>query len=320
MKTLEAYIKGLPIYNPLHKDHKSTYNKEHYIGNKDLILSEHVFESSFEQFIKDNNISEITNDTYRFYLDNNFNDPVHLDTFTGRWYSVYQDKLYESLLYSYDKDKLIKEINKICKIKNIKYINTKRKITQFTIFIDIKDLNDKNINKILELLHLYNYYWKTADYQEGSITLEPYKPEEAQKYIYDDCKGIIYTVTSAKVYNKIYNSKEITKHILKPHEINTKEQYRNGRIFFIAHTEINNVKTQIRQIINTSQIKYPILLKVDLNEYRHKLRFRIDSSSQGYNAYFTEEPIPSYCITPLNPQTLKEYNQKELNELIEKDI
>lgn len=315
MRNLIDYL--LPRYKETHNDHKSLYDKEYYIGKKDLILTKYVYESSFDKFIKDNNISEITDDTYRFYLDNNFNDPIHIDTFNGRWYSTYQKHLYESLLHSYDKNELIKEISKICDVKDIEYVSPKRQITQFTIYIE--NLNNDTISKILELLHFYNYYWKTANFEEGSITLEPYKPKEVQKYIYEDCKGIIYTVTSARVYDKICKSKEIIKHVLKPNEINTSQQYRDGRIFFIAHKDINEVKIQINQISNTAKIKYPVLLKVDLNEYRNKLIFRIDSSAQGYNAYFTEEPIPSYCITPLNSKTLKEYSDKELNMLIEND-
>lgn len=320
MKSLNDYIKNLPHYTNINEDHKSTHNKEYYIGDKKLKLSEFVYESSFEQFIKDNNITEITDDTYRFYLDNNFNDPQHIDTFNGRWYSTYQQYLYENLLRSYDKDKLINKIKNICDINKITYISPKREITQFTIYLNKEDYFDEHIRyKLISLLRLYNYYWKTSNDDEYYIILEPYKPKEVEDYIYNECKGIIYTVTSAAIYNKIVNSKEIIKHILKPNKINTDEQFRDGRIFFLANNDNNIIKDQIRQIVNTAQIRYPVLLKVNLNKYRHKLKFRIDSSAQGYSAYFTEEPIPSYCITPLNYKTLNEYTDDELNVLINKD-
>ena len=55
-----------------------------------------------------------------------------------------------------------------------------------------------------------------------------------------------------------------------------------------------------------------IVLKIDLNKYKYKLRFRIDSSASGYNAYFTEEPIPDYCITCLDLDTWKEIDKNNI--------
>ena len=77
-------------------------------------------------------------------------------------------------------------------------------------------------------------------------------------------------------------------------------EYRDGRIFFIGNNNINEIKRQLKSIYITSkkfENKTPIILKIDLNKYDKKLRFRIDSSANGYDAYFTEEPIPDYCVT-----------------------
>lgn len=282
---------------------KCVHDKSHYIGDKEIVLR-NISESSFETFVKDNNIIETTEDTYKFYLDSNFNDDLHIDTFNGRWYSSYQDSLYETLNRSFDSSELASKINNIVEIKNVEYVSPKRSITQFTMYFS-KDnfkklLNDNELaEKFINLLHKYNYYWKTADFDNYFIILEPYKPEEATEYIYKDCKGIIYHVTSERVWDKIQNSKEITKQIIKPNKIDKDELFRDRRSFFIAISNEKKALEQCQSIINTKQLKDGVILKVDLNKFRYKIKFRIDSSAHGYKAYFTEEPIPSYCITKI---------------------
>ena len=308
------------LKNYMNLDEHSKFDKEHYIGNRTLNLIENVWESSFEDFIKRNNINEVTEDTYRFYLDNNFNDYSHINHY-GRWYSSYQFWINENLNKSYNTKEFVNKLNTIFNINNVEYVNPKEDITQFKIF-----LNKNDYHKAFESLefqnlrHQYNYYWKQANDNDYSIVLEPYKPKEITDYIYNDCKGIIYTITGAEIYNKINNSKEITKNILKPNKKDNDEIFRDGRIYFIAiSNNINNIKIQLNQIGKLKGIKYPVILKVNLNKYRHKLIFRQDSSAFGYNAYFTEEPIPSYCIEAFD-EDLNKFDNNDLKNIINKSL
>ena len=68
----------------------------------------------------------------------------------------------------------------------------------------------------------------------------------------------------------------------------------------------SEIQKQLQSLANLKNIQDPIVLKINLKEYRNKLRFRIDSSAFGYDAYFTEEPIPDFCITCLDLNTWKE--------------
>lgn len=298
-----------------HSDFRSIYGKTHYVGNKEVILTEYAWQNSFENFLKDNNITEITEDTYRFYLDQNFKDGEYEISFTptSRWYSSYQNHLYESINRSYDTLDFVEEISKIAKYDKVEYVKKVKpksdnhiNLTQFSIYFseeNIKKLDDE-WEKLLSLMHRYNYYCKGANLNKGILIFEPYKPKEETNYIYNECKGIVYHVTSKDVYNKIINAKEITKRILKPHKI-TDTEFRDGRLFFIANPNEKEVKFNLRSIANTGKIKDPVFLKIDLNKYRFKLIFRIDSSAFGYKAYFTEEPIPSYCLEKIDLEQLK---------------
>ena len=90
--------------------------------------------------------------------------------------------------------------------------------------------------------------------------------------------------------------------------------WRDGRIFFIGNNDKKEVQRQLKSIRNTADKNHNkewLVLKIDLNKYT-KLRFRIDSSALGYNSYFTEEPIPDFCITPIDLDTWKEIDKKKL--------
>ena len=92
------------------------------------------------------------------------------------------------------------------------------------------------------------------------------------------------------------------------------QHYTSVQYQFIGNNDEKKVQQQLKSIRNTHNQydkKEWIVLKIDLNKY-NKLRFRIDSSAFGYDAYFTEEPIPDFCITPIELDTWKEINKKEL--------
>lgn len=208
--------------------------------------------------------------------------------------------------------KKIYELSPNIYISKIRYVNNED-ITEFSFNVDKKDdLNNIFTDKVISLLHLYNYYLKKRtiikdenNNESYNIVIEPYKPKDITNKIYNECNGIIYHITSKEIYVNNIKNKEI-----KP-KWKRNDTYRDGRIFFIANNNENEVQKQLQSIGNLKQISDPIVLKIDLNEYRNKLRFRIDSSVFGYDTYFTEEPIPDFCITCLDLNTWKEIIPKQ---------
>ena len=281
--------------------------QEKYIlnDNKNIILEDDYINSSFDKFLKLNNITNVTSNIYKLYIQENFNNNYR------RYYKKYQEHLYESILYSYSASDLMKKIYELSPnihIDNIQYVNNED-ITEFSFTVAKKDdLNNIFTDKIISLLHLYNYYLKERtiiknenNIESYHIVIEPYKPKDITNQIYNKFDGIIYHITSAKLYQTHIKNKE-----LKP-KWQRNDTYRDGRIFFIANNDEKKVQSQLKSISYLKHISDPIVLKINLNDYRNKIRFRIDSSADGFDAYFTEEPIPDFCITCLDLNTWKEY-------------
>ncbi len=291
MKTLKDYVK-LPrtkFKHTIHKIFKEEKNK--------YKLCECVVDSDYDKFLEMNNIDESSNDTYKEYIKYNFNNALKYDlcNINNRSYYLYQDNLYkhinETISCSFDSRELAEKISKKCNGFDFEFLSKKIK-TQFSFHIKRNDLKT-NSDKFFSLIHFYNYYVKTIidiDDDLYVVHIEPYKPDDITDMIYNNFNGIIYHVTSRQNYNKIKKSE------LKPNKIDNGEMFRDGRIFFIAGNDINEIRLQLRSISNTSQIDEPVFLKIDLNKFEYNIRFRLDSSAEGYNAYFTEEPIPAYCI------------------------
>ena len=304
MKHLKDYIK-LP---------KITYNTNKYYN--DLILNDNYIESSFDNFMSINNITEADKNLYRYYINENFSEAK------GRYYGIYRERLYESIVNSYPASDLMKKIYDLSdniNITNIQYVN-KEKVTQFSFEVDKEDdLDNIFTDKIINLLHIYNYYLKlrTIETDENGnehykIVIEPYKPKDITSTVYNNLHGILYHITLLKTYKTKIKYKEI---IPKWKGLKYKDEYRDGRIFFIGNNDEKTVQKQLQSIKSTSNLMKDddvIVLKIDLNKYKYKLRFRIDSSASGYNAYFTEEPIPDYCITCLDLDTWKEIDKNNI--------
>ena len=284
----------------------------------------HILDDFYE-FLNYNNITNITEDTYSFYFNSVFNHMYYYmleDSFYT--YNKYQNYIYsfETLNQSWDSHVLVDKLDKLVSIKDVRYVNPKRKTTQFQVsynsYNDIdKLLNDK---KFWSLIHLYNYYIKTIIDDTNSIILEPYKPKDITNKIYDDLYGILYHITQKINYKSGIKYKELApkwkgewdKLANKPYDI-----WRDGRIFFIGNNNDREIQKQLKSIRNTADKNHTkewVVLKIDLNKYKNicgnKIRFRIDSSALGYNSYFTEEPIPDFCITPIDLDTWKEIDKK----------
>jgi len=250
-------------------------------------ITKNICDQTYEDFIDFLGINEedIDDDLYRLYEEYNYKN---IDGSFMRSYIGYQNYLYESLFGSYNSEDLFSKICKIYKndIIEAQFLNVHEEDIKSII---VKFKNDKIIdeNKFKELLNFYNYY--IIKIENNEYLIDPYKPKEFSDYIYNECNGIIYHVTNKDVYNKI------KKYGLKPKNITKGNEKRPYRLFFICTSNKDELKHQIRQIKSTTGNN--VVLKIDLNEYKNKLKFFKDTTATtGYDAYFTCEPIPPYCI------------------------
>ena len=86
-------------------DYLPNIREKYILNNKDIILEDDFMNSSFDEFVKINNIGNITSNIYKLYIQENFNENKH------RYYSKYQNHLYESILQSYSASDLMKMEN-----------------------------------------------------------------------------------------------------------------------------------------------------------------------------------------------------------------
>lgn len=259
-----------------------------YIHTKlfDYPITKSIHNQTYEDFIEALNIddNDIDDDLYKLYEEYNYKN---VDGNGLRSYKGYQKYLYESLFGSYNSEDLLRELCKIYKddiisadFMGLHSENIKSIIIKFKNDIIIND------DKFKELLNFYNYYIvKTIN---NEYLIDPYKPQDFTNYVYNDCNGIIYHVTNKNTYNKII------KYGLKPKNLTKNNNKRPYRLFFLCLKDNKELMTQARQISSTSNGN--IILKIDLNEYKNKLKFFKDTTAIGYDAYFTCEPIPPYCI------------------------
>lgn len=211
----------------------------------------------------------------------------------------------ESLYNSYNNRALVLRLKKIFNILDDTYISNTDTKTQFSITINKSEENLLRSEKVLNLLHSFNYYQKSITNLGDKIKvhIEPYKPNKLENHVYNKCKGIIYTAVPINVWNKIKHNTDKKKQILKPNKIKTETEFRDGRIFFVAHNKLENALSSLQSIVNTKKIDKGsefIVLQVDLNKLDNKIIFRRDSSSSGYNAIFCEEPIPVECCNEVD--------------------
>ena len=242
----------------------------------------------FDEFVKENKIENPDMDTYKKFLEVFDYDKYKYDNEFS--YNKYQESLYifERLGKSWSAKKLADEIKNIYPVSKIDFLNNKES-TQFSLYMDNPDDFLKN-EKVMILLRLYNYYIRKIS--DDKVTFEPYKPEDVTDMIYNDCGGIIYHVTTEEKWKKIKDTELVPKYK------HVYGEFRDARIFFIANKDEKESLRQLRSISNTNPIlrKSRVFIKVNLNKYKNRLRFRIDPSAYGYNAYFTEEPVPGFCM------------------------
>lgn len=269
------------------------------------IIIDEDYPYDYDTFLKHNNLSA-TDETYRKFV--NYTDTI-LETlpFDMQYtYEDYQNSLYERLNDSLDYRDLVSELQKIGFGDVIDVVNSKSSVAKnFTI--EKQYINIKDNPMFISLLSYYNYYINAIG--EDYMQFAPYKPQDATSHIYDILNGIIYHICTKQ------QLKRIKKYGLTPRNVISDNVYRPYRRFYIASTSKKTIYNELKMLshglirglnrrnsnkhynVNESDI---VFLKVDLGKSSRKFRFFHDDSASGYDAFFTEETIPPYCITVLD--------------------
>ena len=130
----------------------------------------------FEDWCHDNNIDErsIDDSTHQLFIDSYYNYVQH------KTYVKQPDHLYESILNSYDTNKLMKEIHKRFIPKYFfMFTNAyKPNVSKKSIVLKYKDISFKDDKEFISLLNLYNYFITYIDEDNRLVHIEPNIPDD----------------------------------------------------------------------------------------------------------------------------------------------
>ena len=187
-------------------------------------------------------------------------------------------------------------------------------VTAFSFYCD-KDI--RNDDKLMHVLDVFNYYILVAKKtnNEWFFKIDPRKPKEITNKIYNENNGILYHILTNEQYLKSI------KRGLNPRKIdienieknikndNYEKIYRPHRRFFISNKNLNECRIQLlmlkESLSRTDKNNEYIIIRIDLKKFKHKLKFFVDSTADGYSAYFTLDYIPAQCIEKININDLR---------------
>lgn len=232
-------------------------------------------------------------------------------------YVKYQEKIYESILHSYDPNKLLKTLQREFGEDVIKRKdsgggydpNIGMRTVEFVCSVgDEKRI--LNSNQFKSILNLFNYtYTKSTEIERNGhkmkrVTLEPNITDDYTKTVYDIWNGVVYHVT-LKEYEE-----SILKNGLRPKsakEIDLKRgiKYRNfdERIFLTGGPDWKHNLLMIIGGKGFTNQKFTIF-RIDLKKNRHKIRLFKDPMSTSCLGIYTKEPIYKECLTVIDVNEL----------------
>lgn len=193
----------------------------------------------------------------------------------------------ENLLSSFDADKTINELNKLSFVKKC---SKKTDIKYTTILIEIDYRNYKQ-DIFEQKLNVVNYFVTNYNLTNDILTLsiKPRITECVTEYIYNECGGIIYHLTTKEKWKKIQRDNGLV-----PKNVNY--EFRPKQIFLFVkkpNFELNSLKDLSKNLSRFSNPK-DILLEIDLSKLDIKLNFYIDPAFTSNNilSVYTRDFIP----------------------------
>lgn len=201
-------------------------------------------------------------------------------------------------LNTHDTEKLKSKILEISKVEFEDY--SPGKIKSFSVLCaskeDAKSLIDNE--KFKNLIEFFNYF--VSEIKDNRIFIEPTYSEDKSTYVFKDCKGICYHITTNERAEKIMKTGLRIK----------RSYYRKfpSRIYLYATPKLSlvndtHIKDFVYKIVNKLKAEREggiAIIRVNLNKcYNDVMRFYKDTSMKEDEAVFTYNNIPAECLTKL---------------------
>ncbi len=212
--------------------------------------------------------------------------------------SLEKDYILENL-NTHDAEKLKSKILNLVKVEFEDY--SSGKVKSFSILCASKEeaLRLVENEKFKNLLEFFNYF--VSEVIDNRIFIEPTYSEDKSKYVFNDCKGICYHITTQERAEKIMRTGLRMK----------RSYYRKfpSRIYLYATPKLSllndkHIKDFTYKIVNKLKAEREggiAIIKVNLNKcYNDVMRFYKDTSMKEDEAVFTYSNIPAECLTKLN--------------------
>lgn len=208
--------------------------------------------------------------------------------------SLEEDYILDNL-NTHDAEKLKSKISEIAKVEFEDY--SYGSIKSFSVLCASKEdaLSLVENEKFKNLIEFFNYF--VSEIENNRIFIEPLYSEDKSKYVFSDCKGICYHITT----------QERAKNIMKSGLRTKRSSYREfpSRIYLYATPKLSllkdkNIKDFVKKIKSEREGGIAII-RVNLNRcYNEVMRFYKDTSMKEDEAVFTYNAIPPECLTKLN--------------------
>lgn len=180
----------------------------------------------------------------------------------------------ESLVKSYDTEKLISVIYK--KYPNITYNYYKSKSKEFIFTIYFKNeedyINFQEDIYILKKLDFFGYYITEISNKDKFIMIEPNFDTKCTDFVYNKCNGLVFHVTSMNIYEKYIKFRGLKTF---GGDI-VKYRYFKERIFLSCGETKQEIVDNIKFIINQLNIINPAILMIDLKDHNYNVDFYYD--------------------------------------------
>lgn len=197
------------------------------------------------------------------------------------------DFIKENLLSSFDANKAMDELNKVSFIKKC----SKKTETKYTTILIELDYTHYKQDIFEQKLNILNYFVTNYNLTNDilTISIKPRITECVTDYIYTECGGIIYHLTTKEKWKKIQRDNGLV-----PKNVNY--EFRPKQTFLFVkkpNFESNSLKDLSKNLSRFSNTK-DILLEIDLSKLDVKLNFYIDPAFTSNNilSLYTRNFIP----------------------------
>lgn len=212
--------------------------------------------------------------------------------------SIEKDYILDNL-NTHDAEKLKSKLLEISKVKFEDY--SSGKIKSFSVLCASKEdaISLIDNEKFKNLIEFFNYF--ISEVIDNRIFIEPVYSEDRSKYVFNDCKGICYHITTNERAEKIMRTGLRIK----------RSYYRKfpSRIYLYATLKLSlvndtHIKDFVYKIVNKLKAEREggiAVIRVNLNKcYNDVMRFYKDTSMKEDEAVFTYNSIPAECLTKMN--------------------